>query len=178
MKKDEIAPASMAVYDDLLNSLTALGGRLTEIHQEAVAQYTPVVEDILRSGSRDVRAIEQALDGLLDFSRFRSGPATLSPSLSPLLLHQPGCRRRIRPRLSRDVGFRAGIGHGEPGMSTKVKSGYRQTEVGMIPEDRDVKPLHALADKIMVGIASAATHAYRDSRHCDVPKPEHQTRLS
>ena len=67
MKKDEIASPSMAVYDDLLNSLTALGGRLTEINQEAVVQYTPVVDDILRSGSRDVHAIEQALDGLLDF---------------------------------------------------------------------------------------------------------------
>ncbi|MCX5962456.1 MAG: restriction endonuclease subunit S [Cyanobacteria bacterium] len=32
----------------------------------------------------------------------------------------------------------------------------------MIPEDWDVKPLHNLSEKIMVGIASAATHAYRD----------------
>ena len=31
----------------------------------------------------------------------------------------------------------------------------------MIPEDWEIKPLHTLADKIMVGIASAATHAYR-----------------
>ncbi len=44
----------------------------------------------------------------------------------------------------------------------EVKQGYKQTEVGVIPEDWEVKPLHALADKIMVGIASAATHAYRD----------------
>ena len=42
-----------------------------------------------------------------------------------------------------------------------VRPGYKQTEVGVIPEDWEIKPLHALADKIMVGIASAATHAYR-----------------
>lgn len=43
-----------------------------------------------------------------------------------------------------------------------VKPGYKQTEVGVIPEDWDVQPLSSLAEKIMVGIASAATHAYRD----------------
>lgn len=47
-------------------------------------------------------------------------------------------------------------------MSTPLRAGYKQTEVGVIPEDWEVKPLHSLADKIMVGIASAATHAYRD----------------
>src|SRR5258708_39413157 len=46
--------------------------------------------------------------------------------------------------------------------SPLVPPGYKQTEVGVIPEDWAVKPLHTLADKIMVGIASAATHAYRD----------------
>jgi restriction endonuclease S subunit len=43
----------------------------------------------------------------------------------------------------------------------EIKPGYKLTEVGMIPEVWDVKPLSALADRIMVGIASAATHAYR-----------------
>ena len=43
----------------------------------------------------------------------------------------------------------------------EVKAGYKWSEVGVIPEDWEVKPLHALADKIMVGIASAATYAYR-----------------
>jgi type I restriction enzyme S subunit len=42
-----------------------------------------------------------------------------------------------------------------------MKPGYKQTEVGVIPEDWEVKTLAAIADKIMVGIASAATHAYR-----------------
>jgi type I restriction enzyme S subunit len=43
-----------------------------------------------------------------------------------------------------------------------MKPGYKQTEVGVIPEDWEVKPLTIIADRIMVGIASAATHAYRD----------------
>jgi len=42
-----------------------------------------------------------------------------------------------------------------------VRPGYKQTEVGVIPEEWDVKPLIKIADRIMVGIASAATHAYR-----------------
>jgi type I restriction enzyme, S subunit len=43
----------------------------------------------------------------------------------------------------------------------ELKSGYKQTEVGVIPEEWDVRTLACLAEKIMVGIASAATHAYR-----------------
>ena len=42
-----------------------------------------------------------------------------------------------------------------------MKPGYKQTEVGVILEEWEVKPLAAISDKIMVGIASAATHAYR-----------------
>jgi type I restriction enzyme, S subunit len=40
--------------------------------------------------------------------------------------------------------------------------GFKRTEVGVIPTDWEVKPLHSLAEKITVGIANAATHAYRD----------------
>lgn len=43
----------------------------------------------------------------------------------------------------------------------EVRKGYKQTEVGIIPEDWDVKLIDDLAEKVMVGIASAATHAYR-----------------
>ncbi|MDX2230548.1 MAG: restriction endonuclease subunit S [Leptolyngbyaceae cyanobacterium bins.349] len=39
--------------------------------------------------------------------------------------------------------------------------GYQQTEIGVIPEDWDVKSLLELSERITVGIASAATHAYR-----------------
>ena len=44
----------------------------------------------------------------------------------------------------------------------ELKVGYKQTEVGVMPEDWEVKSLHAVSERIMVGIASAATHAYRD----------------
>lgn len=50
----------------------------------------------------------------------------------------------------------------EPSAKYLAKPAYKQTEVGVIPEDWGVALLHQLADKIMVGIASAATHAYRD----------------
>jgi type I restriction enzyme S subunit len=44
----------------------------------------------------------------------------------------------------------------------QLKKGYKKTELGVIPEDWDVRQLRQLSEKIMVGIASAATHAYRD----------------
>lgn len=47
-----------------------------------------------------------------------------------------------------------------------VAEGYKQTEVGVIPEDWDVTFLFQVAEKISVGIASAATHAYRDKGIC------------
>lgn len=50
----------------------------------------------------------------------------------------------------------------EPSAKYLVKAAYKQTEVGVIPEDWNVALLTNLADKIMVGIASAATRAYRD----------------
>ena len=43
----------------------------------------------------------------------------------------------------------------------EVKPGYKQTDVGVVPVEWDVKSLAFVAEKIMVGIASAATHAYR-----------------
>lgn len=50
----------------------------------------------------------------------------------------------------------------EPSAKYLARPGYKQTEVGVIPEDWVVAPLHTVAQRIMVGIASAATHAYRD----------------
>jgi type I restriction enzyme S subunit len=43
----------------------------------------------------------------------------------------------------------------------ELTGGFKKTEVGEIPNDWDIKPLHSISEKIMVGIASAATHAYR-----------------
>jgi type I restriction enzyme S subunit len=44
----------------------------------------------------------------------------------------------------------------------ELKIGYKKSEVGAIPVDWDTKQLKDITEKIMVGIASAATHAYRD----------------
>ena len=40
---------------------------MRDLEQRAALQYRPVVDDILRTGSRDAQHIEQTLDGLLDF---------------------------------------------------------------------------------------------------------------
>ena len=54
-------------YERLLESIGPAIARIEELQALAVAQYTPVVETILATRSRDVRRIEQTLDGLLDF---------------------------------------------------------------------------------------------------------------
>jgi hypothetical protein len=45
---------------DLVRQVRALG-------RQAVLEYRPVVDDILRTGSRDAAHIERALDGMLEF---------------------------------------------------------------------------------------------------------------
>ncbi|MBD2143016.1 restriction endonuclease subunit S [Anabaena sp. FACHB-1250] len=47
-------------------------------------------------------------------------------------------------------------------MEINIKDGYKVTEVGVIPDDWEVKKLGDISEKIMVGIASAATHAYSE----------------
>ena len=47
--------------------------------------------------------------------------------------------------------------------STDASCGYKRTDVGVIPEEWEVQPLASVSERIMVGIASAATHAYRAS---------------
>lgn len=44
-----------------------LAATLSRLARRAEAGYTPVVESLLADGSKDVRTIEQTLDGLLDF---------------------------------------------------------------------------------------------------------------
>lgn len=44
----------------------------------------------------------------------------------------------------------------------QVRKKYWKTEIGEIPIDWKIKPLGELCEKVMVGIASAATHAYCD----------------
>lgn len=63
----EVQGTAMSDYANMLESISALAGSLRAINQQAVREYTPVVETILRSLSRDARHIERTLDGLLDF---------------------------------------------------------------------------------------------------------------
>ena len=65
--KIEVQGTAMSDYANLLESISTLAGSLRGINQQAVREYTPVVETILRSRSRDARHIERTLDGLLDF---------------------------------------------------------------------------------------------------------------
>ncbi len=41
--------------------------KIGELREQALAEYTPIVETLLHTGSRDVSHIERTLDGLLDF---------------------------------------------------------------------------------------------------------------
>lgn len=47
--------------------LDTLLGQVQQLQEKAARQYQPVVEVLLRTGSRDVQQIERTLDGLLDF---------------------------------------------------------------------------------------------------------------
>ncbi|MDP2834430.1 MAG: hypothetical protein Q8Q28_14270 [Pseudomonadota bacterium] len=60
-------------YPELLKSVNALASELQGLQAVAVAQYTPLVETLIATGSRDVQQIEWTLDGLLDFCSH--GPA-------------------------------------------------------------------------------------------------------
>ena len=51
----------------IASGLDALVGQLQRLQLQAAQQYQPVVDALLRTGSRDVQQIEHTLDGLLDF---------------------------------------------------------------------------------------------------------------
>ncbi|MFN0191417.1 MAG: hypothetical protein ACKVP5_05495 [Aestuariivirga sp.] len=53
--------------DDAMQAIYTLVGTMRDLQRRAAQQYQPVVDDILRNGSRDTRYIERTLDGLLDF---------------------------------------------------------------------------------------------------------------
>ncbi len=67
-RPDELPPADeRRGYDSLLQAIKPLVESLQALNQQAVTEYAPVVETILRSRSRDTQHIEHTLDGLLDF---------------------------------------------------------------------------------------------------------------
>ena len=55
-------------FEDLVQAIGGLAAQMGDLHRRAVVEYTPVVEEIIRLNSRDVRRIEQALDGLRSFA--------------------------------------------------------------------------------------------------------------
>jgi hypothetical protein len=53
--------------DATTEAIIALARGVRDLQQYAAQQYRPVVDEILRTDSRDARHIERTLDGLLDF---------------------------------------------------------------------------------------------------------------
>lgn len=60
-------------FDSLVANLTPLAESLRGAEEHAFVQYTPIVESILHSRSRDVRHIELTLDALLDLAGHPTG---------------------------------------------------------------------------------------------------------
>jgi len=57
----------MDTQDGALKAIIGLAQDLRALQRRAAREYKPVVEDILRTGSRDALHIEHTLDGLLGF---------------------------------------------------------------------------------------------------------------
>ena len=57
----------MSEFDAIAGGLDAFVGQLQQLQLQAAQQYQPVVDALVRTGSRDVQQIEHTLDGLLDF---------------------------------------------------------------------------------------------------------------
>ena len=69
-------------YASLVRSIGGIAKSLQALNRRAVRQYTPIIDGILHSRSRDARHIEHTLDGLLDFCGYE--PA--------LMLYRKLCR--------------------------------------------------------------------------------------
>lgn len=57
-------------FDERFESIRALAGEMQRLAVLALQQYTPVVDNIIGSNSKDVHYIEHNLDRLLDFCFF------------------------------------------------------------------------------------------------------------
>jgi hypothetical protein len=53
--------------DGDVQAIRTLADSMRDLQRQAVQAYLPVVDDILRTRSRDTQHIEHTLDGLLDF---------------------------------------------------------------------------------------------------------------
>jgi hypothetical protein len=54
--------------DDDFAPIFKLAEQIAVLQEQARSAYQPIVDDIIRSGCRDVHKIEHALDGLLSFA--------------------------------------------------------------------------------------------------------------
>jgi hypothetical protein len=54
--------------DDFFDGISAIAKRMQALHSQAVVDYTPIVEDLIRSKCKDENRIEWTLDHLLDFA--------------------------------------------------------------------------------------------------------------
>jgi hypothetical protein len=52
---------------DHMQAIRQLAGSMVDLQRQAAQEYQPVVDDILRTRSRDTQHIEHTLDRLLDF---------------------------------------------------------------------------------------------------------------
>ena len=53
--------------DDAMQAICTLAASMRDLQRQAAQQYLPVVDEILRTRSGDLRLIEHTLGGLLDF---------------------------------------------------------------------------------------------------------------
>lgn len=58
-------PSVTTDFESLVTDITALVASLNDLHLQMVLAYTPIVQGIIQSGSRDVHEIEHTLDQLL-----------------------------------------------------------------------------------------------------------------
>ena len=65
--------AEPAAFDATLNEIKALAASLNDLHQQMVLVYTPIVQGIIQSGSKDVQVIERTLDHLLTCAGHQQG---------------------------------------------------------------------------------------------------------
>ena len=57
----------MIAFEELMDAVRPLAEQISALHEDALRQYGPEVDGIVRSGSHDAARIEQVLEGLLDF---------------------------------------------------------------------------------------------------------------
>lgn len=60
----------MSDVDSAFHSIKGLAESIESLNQQAVREYTPVIENILRTRSHDTKHIQHTLDGLLGFCSY------------------------------------------------------------------------------------------------------------